>query len=212
MGSFSIWTRDQKLVCFLELFKQELNIKRCIQIFSSTWLVAQRITRLTTDQKIAEFIDIFFLFIIGMLDAFTRCDIVGTWSREYQLSSSSHSNSNSYSYSPEDSLFLVFNKWDKIFNNFLTAFWQLFENFLTTFLTNFLTNFCQFFENFLTTFLTTFWQLFEIFWQLVNNFLTTFWLFFILIVLPSYGNKYFKTNFIYAVPTSLLIAPGLWTI
>jgi hypothetical protein len=30
-----------------------------------------------------------------------------------------------------------------------------------------------------------------------------------LIVLASCGNKYFGTNFIYALPTSLLIAPGL---
>jgi hypothetical protein len=35
---------------------------------------------------------------------------------------------------------------------------------------------------------------------------------FILIVLSSCGNKYFRTNFISAVPTSLLIAPGLRTI
>jgi hypothetical protein len=30
--------------------------------------------------------------------------------------------------------------------------------------------------------------------------------------LASCGNKYFRTNFIYAVPSSLLIAPGLRTI
>jgi hypothetical protein len=31
-------------------------------------------------------------------------------------------------------------------------------------------------------------------------------------VLASCGNKYYRTNFIYAVPSSLLIAPGLRTI
>jgi hypothetical protein len=35
---------------------------------------------------------------------------------------------------------------------------------------------------------------------------------FILIVLASCDNKYYRTNFIYAVPTSLPIAPGLRTI
>jgi hypothetical protein len=30
-----------------------------------------------------------------------------------------------------------------------------------------------------------------------------------LMVLASCGHKYYGTNFIYAVPTSLLIAPGL---
>jgi hypothetical protein len=87
---------------------------------------------------------------------FTRCNVVGTWSREYQLSFSSP-----YSYS-------------------------------------------------------TFWQLFDIFWQLFDNFLTTFWqlfdFFFILIGVASCCNKYYGTNFISAVPTSLLIAPGLRTI
>jgi hypothetical protein len=116
-----------------------------------------------------------------------------------------------------------------IFDNFLTFFWQIFDKFLTTFLTNF----WQIFDNFLKTFwqlfwhlfdkfgnfLTTFWHLIDIFWQLLDNFLKTFWqlltifwLFFILIVLASCGNKYFGTNFIYTLPTSLLIAPGLWTI
>jgi hypothetical protein len=42
--------------------------------------------------------------------------------------------------------------------------------------------------------------------------LTTFLTFFILIVLASCGYKYYGTNFIYAVPTSLLIAPSLRTI
>jgi hypothetical protein len=36
--------------------------------------------------------------------------------------------------------------------------------------------------------------------------------FFSLTVLASCGNKYYGTNFIYAVPSSLLIAPGLRTI
>jgi hypothetical protein len=45
---------------------------------------------------------------------FTRCDVVGTWYRQYQLSSSfssysySYSHSFSYSYSPDDSLFFSF--------------------------------------------------------------------------------------------------------
>jgi hypothetical protein len=54
-------------------------------------------------------------------------------------------------------------------------------------------------------FLTTFRQLLTTFWQFVLTF-------FILMVLASCGNRYYGTNFIYAVPTSLLIAPGLWTI
>jgi hypothetical protein len=33
-----------------------------------------------------------------------------------------------------------------------------------------------------------------------------------LMVLASCGNKYYRTNFIYTVPSSLLIAPGLRTI
>jgi hypothetical protein len=50
--------------------------------------------------------------------------------------------------------------------------------------------------------------------KLVENFLTIFWTFFdfFFIWLVSCGNKYYGTNFIYAVPTSLLIAPGLRTI
>jgi hypothetical protein len=148
-----------------------------------------------------------------LFDIFTRCDVVGTWSREYQLSSSSHSHS--YSYSPDDSLFLAFTRWDKICNNFLITFWQLFDNFLTTFwqlFDNFFDNFLTVFDNFLTIF----WPTFNNFWQLFDNFLTTFanfcWLFFILMVVASCLNKYYGTNFIYAVPTYLLIAPGLWTI
>jgi hypothetical protein len=35
---------------------------------------------------------------------------------------------------------------------------------------------------------------------------------FILMVLASCGHKYYRTNFISAVPTALLIAPGLRTI
>jgi hypothetical protein len=42
---------------------------------------------------------------------------------------------------------------------------------------------------------------------LFDNFLTTFLTFFILMVLASCGNKYYGTNFIYAVPSSRLIAP-----
>jgi hypothetical protein len=42
--------------------------------------------------------------------------------------------------------------------------------------------------------------------------LTTFYIFFILMVVASFRNKYYGTNFISAVPTSLLIAPGLRTI
>jgi hypothetical protein len=110
---------------------------------------------------------------------------------------------------------------------FLTTFWQLFDNFLTTFWTIF----WQLFVNFLTTFWQLFWQLFDslltTFWQLCNNFLTTFltiflktflttfanfFNFFILMVVASCCNKYYGTNFISAVPTSLLIAPGLRTI
>jgi hypothetical protein len=73
------------------------------------------------------------------------------------------------------------------FDNFLTIFWQLFDNF---------------FDNFLTTS-----------GQLFDNFFNLFFLtFFTLMVLASCGNKYFRTNFIYAVPSSLLIAPGLRTI
>jgi hypothetical protein len=87
---------------------------------------------------------------------FTRCDVVGTWSREYQLSSSyyyySHSHSHSHSYSPDDSLFFgFFSRWDKICNNFLITFWQFFDQFLTIF------------DNFLTTFLTTFANFFNFF-------------------------------------------------
>jgi hypothetical protein len=58
------------------------------------------------------------------------------------------------------------------------------------------------------------------FWQLPDNLLTTFWqlfdncfdFFFILIGVASCCNKRYGTNFISAVPTSLLIAPGLRTI
>jgi hypothetical protein len=38
-----------------------------------------------------------------------------------------------------------------------------------------LSTFWQLFDNFLTTFLTIFWQLFTTFWQLFDNFLTIFW-------------------------------------
>jgi hypothetical protein len=72
----------------------------------------------------------------------------------------------------------------QLFDNFLTTLQQLFDNFLTTF-----------FTTFLTTFLTTF-----------ANF------FFFLMVVAGCRNKYYGTNFISAVPTSLLIAPGLQTI
>jgi hypothetical protein len=54
---------------------------------------------------------------------FTRCDVVDTWSREYQLSSSSYSHSyshsysysNSNSYSPDDSLFFGFSQMSRNF-------------------------------------------------------------------------------------------------
>jgi hypothetical protein len=97
---------------------------------------------------------------------FTRCDVVGTWYREHQLSSFS-SYSHSYSYSPDNSLFFFYQtRW-----NFKQLFFYIFDNFLTTF--------WQFFDNFLTSF----WQLFDKFWQvffstfsqLFDNFLTTFW-------------------------------------
>jgi hypothetical protein len=116
-----------------------------------------------------------------------------------------------------------FPRGDKIFNNFLTTFWQLFDNFFDNFLTTFwqlfdyfLTAFWQFFDNFATTF----WQLFHNFWTtFLTTFVTTFvtsfakfLIFFILMVVASCRNKYYGTNFIYAVPTSLLIAPGLRTI
>jgi hypothetical protein len=45
-----------------------------------------------------------------------------------------------------------------------------------------------------------------IFWPFFDNF------FCILMVVASCRNKYYGTNFISAVPISLLIAPGLWTI
>jgi hypothetical protein len=88
-------------------------------------------------------------------------------------------------------------------------FVSVWNNFLTTFLTTltiFLTTFWQFIEHFLTTF-----------WQLFDRFLTTFWqyllpIFFIFVVVASCGNKYYGSNFIFAVPTLLLIAPGLRTI
>jgi hypothetical protein len=149
---------------------------------------------------------------------FTRCDVVGTWSREYQLSSSSHSHS--YSYSPDNSLFFGFyqvrQNLKQLFDNFLTTFWQLFDIFFD----NFLTTFWQLFDNILTTcwqlfdnYLTTFWQFFvqflTIFDNFFDNFWQLFWLFFLMVV-ASCRNKYYGTNFISAVPTSLLIAPGLW--
>jgi hypothetical protein len=60
------------------------------------------------------------------------------------------------------------------------------------------------------------WCCLGAFWQLFDNFLTTFWqlfwLFFILIGVASCCNQYYPINFISAVPTSLLIAPGLRTI
>jgi hypothetical protein len=54
-------------------------------------------------------------------------------------------------------------------------------------------------------FLTSFGQLFD-------NFLTIVLTFFILRMIASCGNKYYGTNVISAVPTLLLIAPGLQTI
>jgi hypothetical protein len=63
-----------------------------------------------------EKVNLFFIEheVLFFLIVFTRCDVVRTWSREYQLSSSSHSHSYSYSHSnsnsPDDSLFVVFNK------------------------------------------------------------------------------------------------------
>jgi hypothetical protein len=56
-----------------------------------------------------------------------------------------------------------------------------------------------------TIFLTTSWQLFD-------NFFDNFFDFYIVMVVASCRNKYDGTNFISAVPTSLLIAPGLRTI
>jgi hypothetical protein len=95
---------------------------------------------------------------------------------------------------------------------FWTTFWQLFDNFLTTFW-HFLTTFWQLFDNFLTTF----WQLFDNFFDnffdiFFDNFCQHFWLFFIVMVVASCRNRYDGTNFISTVPTSLLIAPGLRTI
>jgi hypothetical protein len=58
----------------------------------------------------------------------------------------------------------------------------------------------KFSRNIIDNLLTTFWQLFD-------NIIFPFFM-----VLASCGNKYYGTNFIYAVPSSLLIAPGLWTI
>jgi hypothetical protein len=156
------------------------------------------------------FDQIFNNFLTNFWHIFTRCDKVGTWSREYQLSSSSYSHSHSYSYSysnsysPDDSLFFGFlTSETKILTTFLTTFWQLFW---------------QLFDQFLTTF----WQLFDIFFTFFDNFLTTLWP-----LLTSFDNfltffhfdcasqlwqQIFWNKFIYAVPTSLLIAPGLWTI
>jgi hypothetical protein len=104
----------------------------------------------------------------------------------------------------------------------LSTFCQLFYNFLYNFLTiclaTFWQLFWQLFQNFLATFLTIFDNFLTIFWQpyFLENFFTTtqqlFWPFFILMVLASCGDKYYRTNFISAVPTSLLIAPGLRTI
>jgi hypothetical protein len=71
-------------------------------------------------------------------------------------------------------------------------------------------------DNCLTT-LTFFWQLFyhflSTFWHIFDNILTIFFtFFFISVVEASCGNKYYGSNFISAVPTSLLNAPGLRTI
>jgi hypothetical protein len=61
-----------------------------------------------------KFITIFLFFLTEdrFLNIFTRCDVVGTWSREYQLSSSSHSYSysHSHSHSPDDSHFFGFSQ------------------------------------------------------------------------------------------------------
>jgi hypothetical protein len=80
----------------------------------------------------------------------------------------------------------------KLFDHVLTIFWQL----LTTFLTTLVAIFWKLVDNFFYNFL-----------QLFENFLTIF-----LIVTANCGNKYYGTNFVCAVPTSLLIAPGLRTI
>jgi hypothetical protein len=99
----------------------------------------------------------------------------------------------------------------QLFDNFFTFFWHFFDNVLTTF-ANFLPTIGQLFWQFLH-FLTAFWDFLRTCWQFFVNFLTVFWQFFlILMVLASCGNKYYKTNFTYAVPTFLLIARGLRTI
>jgi hypothetical protein len=87
---------------------------------------------------------------------------------------------------------------------FLFGFFQVWQNFWQQLFDNFLT----LFDHFLTIFLTTFLQLFDSFLTAFHNFFD----FFISIVLASCDNKYYGTNFIYAVPTSLPIAPGLRTI
>jgi hypothetical protein len=116
---------------------------------------------------------------------FTRCDVVGTWSSTYHLSSSSSS------YSPTRFIFYFkiynFCIFQRTFDNLSTTFWHFFDNFLKSFwqlLTtfwHFFWQFWQFFDIFLTT-LTTFWKFFL---TIFDNFLTIFWpfwqLFFFLI-------------------------------
>jgi hypothetical protein len=63
---------------------------------------------------------------------FTRCDVVGTWSREYQLSSSSSSStqiqfftilpSHFFYYCTIVFIWVFFSRCDDIFDNFLTTF------------------------------------------------------------------------------------------
>jgi hypothetical protein len=118
---------------------------------------------------------------------FTRCDVVGTWSREYQLSSYSN-------------YFLILSFNCFYYCTIATTFWQFFENlfiFFWLFLTIFwqlFVNFWQLFDNFLTTFYN-FWHLFDIylktFWHFFDIFLTKNVAFFILMVLASCSNKYY---------------------
>jgi hypothetical protein len=141
-------------------------------------------------EKINEFY-IFIDFYWTWSFVITRCDVVGTWSREYQYSSSS-SSSSSNSSSFYSSLFLVFtrcNKKFRVFDFFLTTFWQIFYKLFD----NCLSTLCQLFVNFLTI-------------------LTTF--FFFCVAVACWAYKYYGTNFTSALPTptSLLIAPGLRTI
>jgi hypothetical protein len=72
-------------------------------------------------------------------------------------------------------IFQISNFLTTFFDNFLTIFWQLFDNFW------------QIFDNFLTTFFDNF------FWQFFDNFLTTFWHRFDIIFDLFYDN--FMSNF-----------------